>query len=54
MGQTAELVGHLFKISRQQADAYALESHQRLTKAQNEGYLAGEVPCRPSTAEGGL
>lgn len=43
MGQTAELVGHLFKISRQQADAYALESHQRLAKAQNEGYLAGEV-----------
>lgn len=43
MGQTAELVGHLFNISRQQADAYALESHQRLARAQNEGYLDGEV-----------
>lgn len=43
MGQTAELVGHLFNISRQQADAYALESHQRLAKAQMEGYLDGEV-----------
>lgn len=53
MGQTAELVGHLFKISRQQADAYALESHQRLTKAQNEGYLAGEV-VPAIDREGGL
>ncbi|NMG41323.1 acetyl-CoA C-acetyltransferase [Chelativorans sp. ZYF759] len=43
MGQTAELVGHLFKISRQQADAYALESHQRLARAQSEGFLADEV-----------
>ena len=43
MGQTAELVGHLFNISRQQADAYALESHQRLARAQNEGYLDEEV-----------
>jgi len=43
MGQTAELVGHLFSISRQQADAYALESHQRLTRAQTEGFLEGEV-----------
>jgi acetyl-CoA C-acetyltransferase len=43
MGQTAELVAHLFSISRQQADAYALESHQRLTRAQTEGILEGEV-----------
>jgi acetyl-CoA C-acetyltransferase len=43
MGQTAELVGHLFSISRQAADAYALESHQRLATAQKEGFLAGEV-----------
>lgn len=43
MGQTAELVGHLFSISRQQADAYALESHQRLARAQTEGFLEGEV-----------
>jgi acetyl-CoA C-acetyltransferase len=43
MGQTAELVAHLFSISRQQADAYALESHQRLARAQTEGLLEGEV-----------
>lgn len=43
MGQTAELVAHLFSISRQQADAYALESHQRLARAQAEGFLDGEV-----------
>ena len=43
MGQTVELVGHLFSISRQQADAYALESHQRLARAQTEGFLEGEV-----------
>ena len=29
MGQTAELVGHLFHITRRQADEYAAESRQR-------------------------
>ncbi|KFB09759.1 Acetyl-CoA acetyltransferase [Nitratireductor basaltis] len=43
MGQTAEVIGHLFNISREEADAYALESHQRLAHAQAEGYLANEV-----------
>ena len=28
MGQTAEVVGHLFGITRAQSDAYAAESHQ--------------------------
>lgn len=43
MGQTAEVVAHLFGISRQAADAYAMESHQRLARAQDEGDLDGEV-----------
>lgn len=43
MGQTAELVAHLFGITRQQADKYALESHQRLAHAQSEGWLDDEV-----------
>ena len=43
MGQTAEVVGHLFGITRAQSDAYAAESHQRLARAQKEGFLKGEV-----------
>jgi acetyl-CoA C-acetyltransferase len=43
MGQTAEVVGHLFEITREQSDAYAVESHRRLAKAQAEGWLKGEV-----------
>src|SRR6266700_2428381 len=43
MGQTAEVVGHLFGITRAQSDAYAAESHRRLATAQGEGWLRGEV-----------
>lgn len=43
MGQTAEVLAHLFAISREAADAYALESHKRLARAQAEGDLKGEV-----------
>src|SRR6185312_5082999 len=43
MGQTAEVVGHLFGITREQSDAYAVESHKRLAKAQAEGWLKGEL-----------
>src|SRR5262245_51779443 len=43
MGQTAEFVSHLFHITREQADAYAAESQQRLAKAQKEGWFKGEV-----------
>ena len=43
MGQTAEKVAHLFHISRHDADAYAVESHLRLARAQAEGWLKGEV-----------
>ncbi len=43
MGQTAEVVGHLFGITREQSDAYASESHKRLAHAQESGFLKGEV-----------
>src|SRR5881394_2843320 len=43
MGQTAEVVGHLFGINRAQSDAYAAESHKRLANAQSQGWLKGEV-----------
>ncbi|HKU09241.1 MAG TPA: acetyl-CoA C-acetyltransferase [Bradyrhizobium sp.] len=43
MGQTAEVVGQLFGITREQSDTYAAESHKRLAHAQKEGFLKGEV-----------
>lgn len=43
MGQTAELLAHLFDIPREAADAYAVESHLNLARAQENGWLAGEV-----------
>jgi acetyl-CoA C-acetyltransferase len=43
MGQTAELVGHLFHVSRRQADEYAAESQQRLAAAQKNGVFADEI-----------
>lgn len=43
MGQTAEVLAKQFNISRQQADEYAVSSHQRLARAQEEGWLDDEV-----------
>ncbi len=43
MGQTAEVLAKQFNISREQADEYAVSSHQRLARAQNEGWLESEV-----------
>ena len=43
MGQTAEVIAHLMGITRQQADAYSVESHKRLANAQAQGFLKGEV-----------
>lgn len=39
MGQTAEVLAHQFGISREEADAYAVESHLRLARAHDEGWL---------------
>lgn len=43
MGQTAEVIAHLMGVTREQADAYAVESHRRLANAQEQGFLKGEV-----------
>jgi len=39
MGQTAEIIAHRFGIDREQMDAYAMRSHQRLAAAQDAGWL---------------
>jgi acetyl-CoA C-acetyltransferase len=43
MGQTAEILAHVFHISRHDADQYAVESQQRLANAQKEGWFKGEL-----------
>ncbi|MEO6596001.1 MAG: acetyl-CoA C-acyltransferase [Planctomycetota bacterium] len=43
MGATAELVAQKYKISRQEQDAYAAESHRRAVKAQQSGAFAAEI-----------
>ncbi len=43
MGQTAEILAHLFGVSRADADGYAAESQQRLVHAQKEGWFEGEL-----------
>jgi acetyl-CoA C-acetyltransferase len=43
MGQTAEIVAKRFSITREEQDAYALRSHERLAKAFDEGRMQDEV-----------
>ena len=51
MGQTAELVAHLFDITRRQADEYAAESQNRLARAQVDGPCKDEIePAFAATA----
>ena len=44
MGQTAENLAWRFDIGRERMDAYAVESHRRLARAQDEGRLAEIEP----------
>jgi len=39
MGETAEIIADKFGITRQQMDEYAMNSHHRLAKAHEAGYL---------------
>jgi acetyl-CoA C-acetyltransferase len=39
MGQTAEELAHRFGITREQMDAFSMESHQRVAKAQDERHF---------------
>jgi acetyl-CoA C-acetyltransferase/acetyl-CoA acyltransferase len=43
MGATAEVLADDLSISRQEQDAYALESHRRAVEAQERGRLAEEI-----------
>lgn len=59
MGQTAENLAYRFNISRTQLDEYAMQSHQRLAKAQENGHLheievAYDTKGRAYTADDGL
>ncbi|EAU41047.1 acetyl-CoA acetyltransferase [Fulvimarina pelagi HTCC2506] len=51
MGQTAEILAHLFDISRRDADTFAVESHHRLAKATHEGWFKDEM--LPAVAQDG-
>jgi acetyl-CoA C-acetyltransferase len=51
MGQTAEVVAHVFNISRRDADQYAVESQLKLARAQQDGHFAGEL--EPAFARNG-
>ena len=43
MGQTAEVLAHVFDISRRDADQYAVESQLKLARAQAAGCFAAEL-----------
>src|SRR5580692_5947246 len=43
MGQTAEVLAHVFGISRRDADQFAVESQLKLARAQAGGFFAGEL-----------
>ena len=56
MGETAEIVGHSYGISREDQDRFALTSHERAVAARDEGRFKDEiVPVEiPRRARGGL
>lgn len=43
MGETGEVVADEFKVTREQADAFALRSHQRALKATESGWFKDEI-----------
>ncbi len=43
MGVAAELVAEKYKISRQEQDQFALESHQRAVRAMNSCYIESQI-----------
>jgi 3-oxoadipyl-CoA thiolase len=47
MGETAENVAQRYRVSRARQDAYALESHRRAVRAQEEGHLAAHMVAVP-------
>ena len=54
-GETAENVAEKYQISRKDQDSFALESHMRAVRAQQEGILRGEiVPVEIPQRRGGV
>jgi acetyl-CoA C-acetyltransferase len=49
MGQTAENLAYRFGISRTQQDEYATRSHQRVARAQDNGWMGEIVPLFDDT-----
>jgi len=43
MGNTAEVVARRYQVTREQQDAYALQSQQRYAKAQQAGWVGEEI-----------
>lgn len=43
MGQTAEVIAHRFGITREEQDAYAVSSHQRVAAAYDAGHMQDEI-----------
>jgi acetyl-CoA C-acetyltransferase/acetyl-CoA acyltransferase len=52
MGDTAENLTRDFNLTRQEQDAYALESHRRAAEAQKQGVLAEEIVPIPAEIAG--
>lgn len=52
MGKTAEILAEDFGLTRQEQDEYALQSHQRAAKAQENGILAEEIAPLPADVAG--
>lgn len=48
MGQTAEIIARRFGVTREEMDAFAVESHRRLAAAQTEGRLTEIEPIYDS------
>jgi acetyl-CoA acyltransferase len=51
MGQSADLMGRLFKVGRKEQDELALASHQNATKAWDSGFYSSHV-CKVATPDG--
>ncbi len=43
MGVTAELVAEKYKISREEQDKFALQSHQRAVQAMNSCFVESQI-----------
>lgn len=51
MGQTAEIVAHRFGITREEMDAFSLESHRRVSAAQEKHYLSDILTAYSNNGE---